>query len=221
MFTGGYLIRSLLGASRDYQRDVRTPVSYDVGFRYGEKKYTRDDEDCVIRPSLAPIKDPSYIELVRIALCYYIAKSDGVSEDEQAIIDEMCNKLLDDPDTNPDYRAELRMILADKGTNFANVRRYLNRVPKEELEQFRTDVMRIAEATDGISENERKAINIFQKYLSNIKNTEEDDADGAGTAKTRLVTMKCGSCGANLELSGDRDTAYCPYCGSNHLIERQ
>ena len=43
---------------------------------YSELKKTREAyrDEPVAEPKLAPVKDPSYIELVRIALCYYIAR---------------------------------------------------------------------------------------------------------------------------------------------------
>lgn len=221
MFNSFSVLHRLMGSSYERTRDARALNSDWIDLGYGKKNVSRDDDDCIIRPSLPTIKDPSYIELVRIALCYYIAKADGVSEDEQALIDGMCTELLENPDTNPDYRTELRMILADKGTNFANVRRYLNRVPNEELESFKADVMRIAETTDGITENEKQAIKIFQNYLDDKMSFAEEEMDKMKPGKTHIVSLKCASCGANLELTTDRESAYCTYCGSNHLIERQ
>ena len=221
MIGGSYFLHSLLGMSRDYRRDAHALNSEGVGFTYGQKSLSNYEDDSPIKPSLPPVTDPSYIELVRIALCYYIAKADGVSPDEQAIIDEMCANLLDNPDTNPDYRMELRMILADKGTSFGNVRRYLNRIAPEDLDQFKADVIRIAETTDGITDNERKALAVFQNYISSTKKPTEDEIEGLNTGhRTRIVALKCESCGANLEIDTYRDQALCPYCGSNHLIEK-
>lgn len=221
MFNSFSVLHQLMGRSYERTRDARTLNSDWIDLGYGKKTTSRDDDDCIIRPALPTIKDPSYIELVRIALCYYIAKADGVSEDEQALIDEMCTGLLENPDTNPDYRTELRMILADKGTNFANVRRYLNRVPKEELDSFKADVMRIAETSDGITDNEKQAIKIFQNYLDDKRSFAEEEMDKMKGKKTHIVSLKCASCGANLELTTDRESAYCTYCGSNHLIDRE
>ena len=217
MFNSFYVLQRLMRDSHERMQNARSYNSEWIDLASGDKSKRRDDDDCVIRPALPTIKDPSYIELVRIALCYYIAKADGVSEDEQAVIDEMCTNLIDDPNTNPDYRTELRMILADKGTNFANVRRYLNRVPTDELEKFKEDVMRIAETTDGITDNEKQAIKIFQNYLDDKKSWSEVEEN---KGHTRIVPLKCASCGASIELTTDRESAYCTYCGSNHLIER-
>ena len=114
---------SLLNILRDYQLD-NIPVFQ----RAVRNTVDHSMDDLVSKPSLPTIKDPSYIQLVRIALCYYIAKADQVKPDEQEKIDQRCEELLNDPEMNPDYRYELRMILADKGTSFNNVRRYLNRI---------------------------------------------------------------------------------------------
>ena len=189
---------------------------------YEELKKTRESykDDLVCKPKLAPITDPSYLELVRIALCYYIAKADGVSEDEQAILDQMCNDLISNPDTNPDYKTELRMILADKGTSFNNVRRYLKRVDPAELENFKEDLIRIAETTDGITDNELQALTVFRDYVNSQKPADPNEmmsgAPRAGTPK--ITSLKCQSCGANLPVKPNQSMACCPYCGSGHLI---
>ena len=38
---------------------------------------------------------------------------------------------------------------------------------------------------------------------------------------TRLITLKCDSCGADLELTVNKDFAYCPYCGTKILIKEE
>lgn len=203
-------------------KDSSTPAYRSGTIDYSTLYGKRDDSvdvDRVARPSLPPVKDPSYLELARIALCYYVAKADGVSADEQAILDEMCKKLIDDPNTNPDYRYELRMILADKGKSFSNVRRYLNRIDPKELSQFKADVIRIAETTNGITENEKKALSVFYEYIASQNRSTVDDDGNEKAARTRIVSLKCQSCGASLELGENQTLAYCPYCGSNHLID--
>ena len=181
---------------------------------------TREDraiaDDDFIRPALAANEDPSYIELARIALCYYVAKADGVSNEEQEAIDAMCRDLIENPNTTQDYRAEVRMIMADRGTSFANVRRYLNRVPTEEFEKFQKDMIRIAELSDGISENEKKALQTFQDYVSGKKTTEES-APTQQSKLPRFLTLMCSDCGASSEIDTYKDEMICPYCCSNHV----
>ena len=180
-------------------------------------------DDLVSRPSLPTINDPAYIQLVRIALCYYIAKADQVKPEEQQLIDEMCEVLLSDPKASQDYRCELRMILADKGTNFSNLRRYLNRVEPKELEAFWTDVMRIAEANGDISEDERKALLVYESYVK--ERTKQLGIAGPAGKKSggqvHIISLKCKSCAAILEVNSDLTTAFCPYCGTKHIICEQ
>jgi len=172
------------------------------------------------RTTLAPIKDPSYIELVRIALCYYIAKADQVSVDEQKVIDDMCEKMLADPEASANYKTEIRMVLADRGTNFSNVRRYLNRVDLPDLERFQEDMVHMAEVTDGITDNERAALSVYKSYLNERKNQLLNEG-GARSGPPRVVSLMCKSCSAVLDINSDLTTAFCPYCGTKHVIYNQ
>ena len=182
------------------------------------KKSSGSRDDAVAKSSLPKVKDPSYIELCRIALCYFIAKADGVSQEEQAKIDAMCEQFLSNPQSSSDFRAELRMILADKGTSFSNLRRYLNRIETEEIRRFMDDVRNIAETSDGITEKEKKAILIFMDYLDERKTEDGDDALERLTGKPSVISLKCESCGSNLNVTSDKQIASCPYCGSSLLI---
>ena len=184
----------------------------------GEVRRSHSADDAVSKASLPKMKDPSYIELCRIALCYFIAKADGVSPEEQAKIDAMCEQFLSDPNCSADFRSELRMILADKGTSFSNLRRYLNRIETEEIRRFMDDVRNIAETSDGITEKEKKAILIFMDYLDERKTEDGDDALERLTGKPSVISLKCESCGSNLNVTADKQIASCPYCGSSHLI---
>ncbi len=35
-----------------------------------------------------------------------------------------------------------------------------------------------------------------------------------------ILTLKCPSCGANLEISSDMEVSYCDYCGTRQIVER-
>ncbi len=216
----GSHVSLLFNLLRDSRVDSCRDTMADFNSLY-KKRNDSVDDDRVARPNLPPVTDPSYLELARIALCYYVAKADGVSPEEQAILDDMCTRLIDDPNTNPDYRYELRMILADKGKSFSNVRRYLNRIDPKELSQFKADVIRIAETTNGITENEKKALSVFYEYIASQNRSPVDDDGNEKAARTRIVSLKCQSCGASLEVGADQTLAYCPYCGSNHLIDKK
>ena len=174
-------------------------------------------DNLVSRPALTPIKDPSYVQLVRIALCYYIAKADQIQPEEQAKIDAMCEDLLNNPEMNPDYRTELRMILADRGTSFNNVRRYLNRIDPSDLEAFWKDVNEMAEISDGISDNERKALLVYESYV-NERMAALRMPGSKGSGKPNIISLTCKRCSAVLDVNANLSTAFCPYCGTKHII---
>ncbi|MBR3032425.1 MAG: TerB family tellurite resistance protein [Clostridiales bacterium] len=207
---------SLLNILRDYQLD-NSPVFQ----RAVRNTVDHSMDDLVSKPSLPTIKDPSYIQLVRIALCYYIAKADQVKPDEQEKIDQMCEELLNDPEMNPDYRYELRMILADKGTSFNNVRRYLNRIEAKELENFWKDVMAMAEMSGEITDNERKALLVYESYVKERMDMEKMPDVRPVTGKPRVVSLTCKRCSAVLEVNANLTTAFCPYCGTKHIIYQE
>ena len=174
-------------------------------------------DNLVSRPALTPIKDPSYVQLVRIALCYYIAKADQIQPEEQAKIDAMCEDLLNNPEMNSDYRTELRMILADRGTSFNNVRRYLNRIDPSDLEAFWKDVNEMAEAADGVSDNERKALLVYESYV-NERMVALRMPGSNGSGKPNIISLTCKRCSAVLDVNANLSTAFCPYCGTKHII---
>ena len=207
---------SLLNILRDYQLD-NSPVFQ----RAVRNTVDHSMDDLVSKPSLPTIKDPSYIQLVRIALCYYIAKADQVKPDEQEKIDQMCEELLNDPEMNPDYRYELRMILADKGTSFNNVRRYLNRIEAKELENFWKDVMAMAEMSGEITDNERKALLVYESYVKERMDMEKMPDVRPMNGKPRVVSLTCKRCSAVLEVNANLTTAFCPYCGTKHIIYQE
>ncbi|MBQ4185754.1 MAG: hypothetical protein II657_05250 [Clostridiales bacterium] len=179
-------------------------------------KYDNMD-NLVSQPTLKPIKDPSYVQLVKIALCYYIAKADQIQPEEQAKIDAMCEDLLNNPEMNPDYRTELRMILADRGTSFNNVRRYLNRIDPSDLEAFWKDVNEMAEISDGISDNERKALLVYESYV-NERMAALRMPGSKGSGKPNIISLTCKRCSAVLDVNANLSTAFCPYCGTKHII---
>ena len=174
-------------------------------------------DNLVSRPALTPIKDPSYVQLVRIALCYYIAKADQIQPEEQAKIDAMCEDLLNNPEMNSDYRTELRMILADRGTSFNNVRRYLNRIDPSDLEAFWKDVNEMAEAADCVSDNERKALLVYESYV-NERMAALRMPGSNGSGKPNIISLTCKRCSAVLDVNANLSTAFCPYCGTKHII---
>lgn len=39
--------------------------------------------------------------------------------------------------------------------------------------------------------------------------------------QARVLTLKCPSCGADLEITADMDTFYCGYCGTRQMVQRR
>lgn len=164
------------GILHSFYHVYRQNVSDDYSEWVKKQRAQGSYDDRLPKGLMTHIQNPAYVELVRIALCYYIAKLDGVSDDEQEILDGMIEGLLDDPRGGSEFRAELRMILADKGTKFENVKRYLNRIDTTTLEEFKNDAIQIAETTGGITENEQQAIDLYQKFIEERKKLEEESA---------------------------------------------
>ena len=97
------------------------------------------------------------IALARIALCYYIAKADGViSPEEQMDLDYMCSSLMNNPNASSTFRKELQQTVTDRSSNFMTVEKYLNRLDANTLSTLQADAQRIAELTDGVTENEKR-----------------------------------------------------------------
>jgi len=159
------------------------------------------------------------IALARIALCYYIAKADGnISPEEQMDLDYMCSSLLNNPNASPTFRSELQAIASDRTMNFLNVEKYLDRVDVNTLNQFQSDIQRIAELTDGVTENERKAMTVFQNYLYGKQGFPGSNMNSQFAGPATVVNLKCTACGATLEINNARTETFCPYCGTKQII---
>lgn len=91
------------------------------------------------------------------------------------------------------------MILADKGTRFNNVRRYLNRIETKDLQAFWSDVMAMAEISGGIEDNERKALLVYESYVNERLSTEKMPDIKPMTGKPNLIALTCKHCNAVLE----------------------
>lgn len=169
----------------------------------------------------APAQNTSVanIALARIALCYYIAKSDGnISPDEQMELDYMCSSLMNNPRASSMFRSELQAITADRTLNFMNVEKYLDRLDINTLNLLQQDVQRIAEITDGVTENERKAMSVFQNYIYGKQGFPGSNMNEQFAGKARVISLKCSACGADLEINESKTQTYCPYCGSMQII---
>ena len=159
------------------------------------------------------------IALARIALCYYIAKSDGViSPEEQTDLDYMCSSLMNNPNASSTFRTELQSIVNDRSMNFMNVEKYLNRLDVNTLNLLYNDAQRIAEISDGVTENERKALSVFQNYIYGKQGFPGSNMNAQFAGAARVVNLKCSGCGADLQINDSRTETFCPYCGSKQII---
>ena len=159
------------------------------------------------------------IALARIALCYYIAKADGViSPEEQMDLDYMCSSLMNNPNASASFRNELQTIVSDRSSNFMNVEKYLNRLDVNTLSTLQADAQRIAELTDGVTENERKALSVFQNYVFGKQGFPGANMGGQFAGAARIVNLKCSGCGADLQINTSHTETFCPYCGSKQII---
>jgi DNA-directed RNA polymerase subunit RPC12/RpoP len=159
------------------------------------------------------------IALARIALCYYIAKADGViSPEEQMDLDYMCSSLMNNPNASASFRNELQQIVTDRSSNFMNVEKYLNRLDANTLSTLQADAQRIAELTDGVTENERKAMSVFQNYVYGKQGFPGGNMNGQFAGAARIVSLKCSGCGADLQINTSHTETFCPYCGTRQII---
>lgn len=159
------------------------------------------------------------IALARIALCYYVAKADGqISPEEQMDLDYMCSSLMNNPNASQSFRGELQAIVSDQTMNFMNVEKYLDRLDVNTLSALHADAQRIAELSDGVTENERKAMNVFQNYVYGKQGFPGSNMNAQFAGAARVINLKCTGCGADLEVNSAKTETYCPYCGSKQII---
>lgn len=159
------------------------------------------------------------IALARVALCYYIAKADGaISPEEQMDLDYMCSSLMNNPNASQSFRSELQSIMADRTTNFMNVEKYLNQLNVQTLTALQADMQRVAALSGGITENERKAMSVFQNYIYGKQGFPGSNMNEQFAGRANVISLKCSGCAADLEVNTSQTETYCPYCGSRQLI---
>lgn len=159
------------------------------------------------------------IALARVALCYYIAKADGsISPEEQMDLDYMCSSLLNNPNASQSFRNTLQAIASNRSTSFMSVEKYLDRLDVNSLNMLLADAQHIAELTDGVTENERKAMSVFQNYIYGKQGFPGGNMNAQFAGTARVVNLKCTGCGADLEINSTKTETFCPYCGSKQII---
>ncbi|MBQ0012051.1 MAG: TerB family tellurite resistance protein [Clostridiales bacterium] len=145
------------------------------------------------------------IALARVALCYYIAKADGaISPEEQMDLDYMCSSLMNNPNASQSFRSELQSIMADRTTNFMNVEKYLNQLNVQTLTALQADMQRVAALSGGITENERKAMSVFQNYIYGKQGFPGSNMNEQFAGRANVISLKCSGCAADLEVNASQ-----------------
>ena len=104
------------------------------------------------------------------ALLYYFAWCDGtLTKEEHEIINDTIAPLAKKTKLSTNAQSEMEEIKKMKGITFFQLRRYLDRVSTEVLEDFSRVVDSIVETNDNISEIELKAKEKFDSYFADRK----------------------------------------------------
>lgn len=150
--------------------------------------------------------------LAKIAICYYIAKSDGVlSREEQMALDGVVGAILNTPSLPQYYRNEIKKISEDKTNSFLFTEQYLNNVNSDVLISFLDTAKAIATADNQLSTYEQQALSVFEKYLSGKTGRSFESEKSA-------VDTKCECCGGIMKADYSTMKLNCPYCGNVKLF---
>ncbi len=110
----------------------------------------------------------SKITLATTALSYYVAAcDDNITLDEYMEIDlnvSRINKKIRIPD---DIMAEIKKLSDNHNITWDEVKTYLDMVSDTELLEIKDGINRVAAASDGISDTEKKVIDQFNSYIMN------------------------------------------------------
>ena len=72
-----------------------------------------------------------------------------------------------------------------------------------------------------ITDNERKALLAYESYVKERMDMEQMPDVRPVTGKPRVVSLTCKRCSAVLEVNANLTTAFCPYCGTKHIIYQE
>jgi len=112
------------------------------------------------------IKNYADFYLATTALSYYIARCDGgISAEEQAEIDVDLDAIYKNTDISNSIKSELYNIAHNENIGFADVKKYLDKISVEELNNLNNDIDEIINASGGINDDEANAKWLFESYL--------------------------------------------------------
>ena len=116
------------------------------------------------------IKKHADFYLATAALSYFIARCDGsISPEEQAEIDVDLDAIYKNKDIPKSLKNELYIIANNVNISFKDVKKYLDKISLETIEQLKSDIDEIAYACDGINEDELFAKSQFENYVAGRK----------------------------------------------------
>lgn len=154
-------------AEKDKENAVKKAKA--TGFEDGVKKGRSDTVD--------EIKKYVDFYLATVALSYYIARCDGsISYEEQMEIDYDLDAIQKNKDIPDAIKKELYDISQNVSISFEDVKSYLDNVSNETLTGLRDDIDEIAVASNGINDDERKAIQKFDNYLKKRISVKKENA---------------------------------------------
>ena len=106
-------------------------------------------------------------ELTRVLKDNYVhlAGDNSVSDEEEAVIEEIITPIVDAEIATEDMLAEVTLIKETKPFTFSHLKKYLAHVNVEALDEFGTLVERVIVASDGVSTAEKDAKAKFEEYL--------------------------------------------------------
>ena len=139
--------------------EVKAADVFEFGFEKGAKEVGKKFEKEVLYPMVA-----------NIALALYIAQADGdISRSERKPIDTMITALNNTPKLPRKIKTNFNEILEMENYSFESIKKYLEIIDVETLESMKPMLVKIAKASRGIDYNEKIALEVFERYLTNRK----------------------------------------------------
>lgn len=117
--------------------------------------------------------------LATTALSFYVAKCDGtIDDDEMLELQYDLDSIKKNKDIPEAIKLELQRISINMDMTFQDVKKYLDEVGTDTLEELKNDVDEIIVANGEITFEEENAKNEFINYLQGRKNKEVDNDKG-------------------------------------------
>lgn len=153
--------------------------------------------------------------LGKLALCYYLARIDGIiSVDEKIELDKIAAGIMSDASIPASEKGKVSAIMNDQAISFITVTSYLDKAEPSALISFVNDIDNIARL-GGVTVQEKKVIGMFKDYVARKTGysfAREDD-------NVVSVDLTCPNCSGQMELDSTMLRANCPFCGSSKIID--